>query len=270
MLEPSSAGEAGASEFQWDEEPDEEIRWGRATLRSEPGQAEQGSPSEPQEWDREPSVVEPGWGNPPAWGPESAGEELVWETGADWDTDQAPPPAAQEAPAQPRWGAPPPAQPEPAAPPQAPGGSDPLGELLKGEDAVTGLLPLGALLGRTGRMLGAAVPGGGALAMVVLELGPADRVDDGTLRAAANALRGELRFDDPVARIGPLAFAAVIPLIQGSSDVPGLEGHLADTVRRALAQASVEVRSAHTLASLDERQDAHDLLRVAVTKLRVE
>lgn len=155
-----------------------------------------------------------------------------------------------------------------AGPPPLPPATDPLGDLLRGEDPSTGLLPLGALLGRAGRMLGAAGSGGGSLALVVIELVAGERIDDEVGLMAAHALRGQLRFDDPLARIGATAFAAVVPLVPGSSSGVGVEEHLAETVRSAVAHDDVVVRSAHVTAGLDERRDADELLRAAVGKLR--
>lgn len=129
---------------------------------------------------------------------------------------------------------------------------------------MTGLLPLGALLGRMGRLLGAAGAGGGLLAMVVVEVtgGP---IDDRAVATVAAALHAQLRFDDPVARIGEATFAAVVPLAPGTSTGDALETHLAQAVTDALA--GTEVRAAHVVANLDDRRDADELLRAAVGKL---
>ncbi|MGH9088181.1 MAG: hypothetical protein ACRDYZ_08720, partial [Acidimicrobiales bacterium] len=148
----------------------------------------------------------------------------------------------------------------------APGGAQPLGDLLRGEDPVTGLLPLGALLGRTGRLLGAAGAGGGLLAMVVVELA-GDAVEDDVLLLAAHAIRGQLRFDDPVARVGDAVFAAAVPLAPGTSTGTALEDHVGQAVSSAIASDDVEVRVAHVVAQLDDRRDADELLRSALEQL---
>lgn len=143
---------------------------------------------------------------------------------------------------------------------------DPLTELLQGGDAATGLIPLGALLGRTGRMLGASAAGGGAIALVVVEV--TDAVDEDAMLAAAHALRGLLRFDDPLSRVGDRAFVAVVPLVPGASNGTGVERHLADAVRGAVAAHGPQVRTAHLVAELSDRRDADELLRQVVAKLR--
>lgn len=145
-------------------------------------------------------------------------------------------------------------------------GTQSLDELLRGEDPLTGLLPLGALLGRTGRLLGAAGTGGGVLAMVVVDLA-GGQVEDDVLLLATHAIRDQLRFDDPVARIGPATFAAAVPLMGGMSTGQALEEHLARAVLAAIASDDVEVRSAHAVAQLDDRHDADELLRSALENL---
>ncbi len=149
---------------------------------------------------------------------------------------------------------------------EAPAGSDPLADLLRGVDPGTGLVPLGALLGRTGRMLGASAVGGGALVLVVVEV--VGEVDEDAIVVAAHALRGQLRFDDPLAQVGDRAFVAAVPLVPGSSTGANVEEHLVTTVRSAIASDAASVRSAHVVADLAGRHDADELLRQAVAKLR--
>lgn len=149
---------------------------------------------------------------------------------------------------------------------EAAGGSDPLADLLRGADPATGLVPLGALLGRAGRMLGASVAGGGTLVLVVVEV--MGEIDEDAMVVAAHALRGQLRFDDPVAQVGGRAFVAAVPLVSGSSTGANVEEHLVSTVRSAIASDAASVRSAHVVADLAGRHDADELLRQAVAKLR--
>jgi GGDEF domain-containing protein len=163
-----------------------------------------------------------------------------------------------------------PVGPAPAARPEV--GSGVLSDVLAGEDPVTGLLSLGAFLGRAGRMLGAgAVTGGGALAVVVMEVAGLGELAEDVVTLAAHAMREQLRFDDPVAQIGRTSFAAVVPLVPGGSDAKLVEERLAAALRAAVADTDEEcrVRSAHVVAELAESHDADELLRSAVGKLRV-
>lgn len=93
---------------------------------------------------------------------------------------------------------------------------DPYRDLLAEEGLAPGLIPVGALLGRTGRMLGAGSSAAGSLAVVAMEVeGAAGQVGDLLVPAAVRELRAQLRFDDPLARIGRGTFVAVVPLVPG-------------------------------------------------------
>jgi len=147
---------------------------------------------------------------------------------------------------------------------------DVLGHLLTEESPVKGLLSLGALLGRAGRLIGAsALAGGGALAFVVVEVVCPAGVSGDFVQRASHAIREELRFDDPVARIGRSAFAAVVPLVPGSSDADLVEARVADALRSGVVGACEDatVCSAHVVAESGDSLDADELLRLAVRKL---
>lgn len=142
-----------------------------------------------------------------------------------------------------------------------------------------GLMGLAAFIGRAGRMVGAGlVAGGGPLAMMVVEVAGVGPLGQSAVALAAAALRGELRFDDPVAQVTPTVFAAVVPLVPGGSDGDQVQERLAQAVRSSLADPVVwspladpgtEVRAAHVVAGPAESADADELLRSAVALLRV-
>jgi hypothetical protein len=172
-------------------------------------------------------------------------------------------------------GAPEPWQPPDAGPPTErarpetqPGTVDPLGALL-GDGAVPGLVPLGALLGRAGRLIGAGFSTHGSLAVIVVTVdGVPQQVPD-VLAGLVRALRSDLRFDDPVASIGGMSFVAVVPLAPGAASADQVEARLVDRVREAVASyPGAVVRAAHVVAPLSAGRDADELLRAAVVKLR--
>jgi hypothetical protein len=132
-----------------------------------------------------------------------------------------------------------------------------------------GLVGLAAFVGRAGRMLGAgAVAGGGPLAVVVLEIVGPGPLDEPAVTEATAAIRRELRFDDPVAQLGPTVFAAAVPLVPGGSDGPAVESRLAAALRSTSGDPQSRVRAAHVVAAPTERADADELLRSAMAMLR--
>jgi hypothetical protein len=147
--------------------------------------------------------------------------------------------------------------------------ADPLQDLLAGNDPVTGMPPLTSLLGRMGRMLGAAQSADAALAVVAIEI-PADHASEAGQRAAAEALRAQLRFDDPVAHIGQSVFATALPFVTGITSGESIERGLMQAVKAAVAgsDSEAEIRAAHIVTSLAGGDDADQLLRLAVEKLR--
>jgi hypothetical protein len=147
--------------------------------------------------------------------------------------------------------------------------ADPLGALLGGGDLVPGLLPLGALLGRAGRLLGAGTLVSGTLAVVVVAVEGAAPQSAAVVADLVRSLRTDLRFDDPLARIGSLSFVAVVPLAPGGSSPEQVEARLVDRAREAVASLpGAVVRAAHVEAPLSAGREADELLRSAVVKLR--
>ncbi len=179
-----------------------------------------------------------------------------------------------------RFVAPPRAEPVQSAPTQYPPAQYPPAQVETTEPdllpaflsagSTPGLVGLAAFVGRAGRMLGAgAVAGGGPLAIVVLEVVGSAPLDGPAVAAATAAIRRELRFDDPVAQLGPTVFVAAVPLVPGGSDGPAVEKRLAEAVRSASPSAeSRRVRAAHVVAGPTERADADELLRSAMAMLR--
>jgi hypothetical protein len=146
---------------------------------------------------------------------------------------------------------------------------DPLRSLLEDDGEIEGLVPLGALLGRAGRLLGAGTAMSGSLAVLILDVENVSQLSTEEVARVARAMRTELRFDDPLARIGDLSFVAVVPLAPGGSSAAEVEAHLAARLRNAVAaRQGARVHAAHVVAPLDGGQDADELLRAAVVKLR--
>lgn len=132
-----------------------------------------------------------------------------------------------------------------------------------------GLVPLGALIGRAGRLLGAGTAASGSLAVVVVTIEGMPHQDAGVVADLVRSLRSDLRFDDPLARIGASSFVAVVPLAPGGASSDQVEARLADRAREAVApHPGAVVRAAHAVAPLSAGRDADELLRSAVVKLR--
>jgi hypothetical protein len=166
-----------------------------------------------------------------------------------------------------------PAQPEPdirfVEPTQAPSADPDLLPTFLSASATPGLVGLAAFVGRAGRMLGAgAVAGGGPLAVVVLEIVGSGPLDEPAITEATAAIRRELRFDDPVAQLGPTVFAAAVPLVPGGSDGPAVEKRLAAALQSTSGGPESRVRAAHVVAGPTGRADADELLRSAMAMLR--
>ncbi len=148
------------------------------------------------------------------------------------------------------------------------GAVDPLGAVL-GEGAVQGLVPLGALLGRAGRLIGAGCSALGSLAVIVVTVDGVTQQAPGVLADLVRSLRTDLRFDDPVASIGGLSLVAVVPCAPGAASPDQVEARLVDRAREAVAPfPGAAVRAAHVVAPLRAECDADELLRAAVLKLR--
>lgn len=144
-----------------------------------------------------------------------------------------------------------------------------LARLLGGEDPGTGLVALGALLGKTGRFLGAGEGAGGSLAVVALEVSGVSGMPKDTMARVARAIRADLRFDDLVSGVGARGFIAVVPLAPGGTGAQALADRLAASARAAVGATGAVVRSAHVAVDLASHvdEDAHELLRAVLDKL---
>ena len=142
-----------------------------------------------------------------------------------------------------------------------------LAGLFGGEDPGTGLLPLGTLLGRTGRLLGAGEGAGGSLAVVALEVSGASGTPKDTMARVARAIRADLRFEDLVSGLGATGFIAVVPLAPGGTGAQALADRLAASARAAVGTTGAAVRSAHVAVDLSSHADAADLVRAVLDEL---
>ncbi|MGC8471854.1 MAG: hypothetical protein ACP5PM_06135 [Acidimicrobiales bacterium] len=139
--------------------------------------------------------------------------------------------------------------------------------LFGGEDPGTGLLPLGTLLGRTGRLLGAGEGAGGSLAVVALEVSGASGTPKDTMARVARAIRADLRFEGLVSGLGATGFIAVVPLAPGGTGAQALADRLATSARAAVGTTGAAVRSAHVAVDLSSHADAADLVRAVLDEL---
>jgi hypothetical protein len=130
-------------------------------------------------------------------------------------------------------------------------------------DELAGLAGLGQFFSRAGRLFGCGTEAN-AIAVVVVEVGPPGPP---AIRAAARALSGQLRFSDPLARIGKGTFASVVALFPGSTRGDVVEARLAESVRAALGDGFT-VRSAHVVAKPGDRRELDELLDHALVALR--
>jgi hypothetical protein len=148
----------------------------------------------------------------------------------------------------------------------------PTGEVLEGSpdaspatwwaepDPRTGLSSLGQFFSRAGRMLPSEDRTTGGLALVVVEV-----ADPRTTPSAAQVLRAQLRFSDPLARVDCDLLAVAIVLFPSGTGV-AVEQRLAAAVRSALERPD-SVRTVHVVAKPGERWDVDELLREAVSRL---
>ena len=171
-----------------------------------------------------------------------------------------------------------------------------LARLLREEDPATGLLALGALLAKTGRLLGAlGAAADGSIAVVALEVsaipaaargattrvaggdtagGTADDTagDTAVVARAVRAIRAELRHDDLVSSLGGTGIVAVVPFAPGSAGAQAVDDRLAASARAAVHATGAVVRSAHVAVDFASRTarhaEAHELVRDVLTKLQ--
>jgi O-antigen/teichoic acid export membrane protein/GGDEF domain-containing protein len=157
------------------------------------------------------------------------------------------------------------------------GSADQLAELLAESDPVTGLPSAAVLLARLGRLLGAARDPGWELCLVVVHLarsggtGPLAAPSEEQLARIATALRGELRFDDIVARVGPRTFVAAVLLVAGAAEASGIAAHLESSARAAMPPAAAgpaAVRASTVVVHLPCDGQADLLVRQALEAVR--
>lgn len=128
-------------------------------------------------------------------------------------------------------------------------------------------LSAAALLGRTRRLLGGGAKSGSLVAVALDVFGGPDPADN-TAAAVVAAIHAEVRFDDPVARVGDREFLAVVPLAPGGSSAEAVAERLTASVRAALGPTGAVVRSAHATADLAAHVDADELVGAAMDELR--
>jgi hypothetical protein len=162
-------------------------------------------------------------------------------------------------------GAPPPL----GAPPGGLVGTPDLARLLTGGDPGSGLVALGTLLAKTGRLLGAGEAADGSLALVALEVSGDSGTAEDTMARVARAIRADLRSDDLVSAVGTRSFVAVVRLAPGGTAAQALADRLAAAARAALGASDAVVRSAHLVADLAShvQPDADQLLRAVLGEL---
>jgi GGDEF domain-containing protein len=140
-------------------------------------------------------------------------------------------------------------------------------------DPVTGLAGLPSVLVQLGSAVGAlrsVVTGAVAVVLIdVAERDPAGPLlPDEAYGAVAERLRGHVRSNDVVGRIGHGTFAIVASVRHGEDDGPVIERRLLDAARGALGAAPAgEVRSALATASASSAVSPEELMREAITRL---
>lgn len=134
-------------------------------------------------------------------------------------------------------------------------------DLLEGPDPVTGLPPAGVLLARLGRLLGAGRGQGWSVVVAAVDVG--DPLDEGALVAVSTAMRRELRFDDPLARLGPSVFVAAAPVVEGGAT----GGEVAGRLGLAAGSECPAAKVAHVVTPLPSTEEADRLVREVVRRV---
>lgn len=142
-------------------------------------------------------------------------------------------------------------------------------EACRVSDEMTGLPGVGAFFSRVGRLLQSGATSDRILAMVILEVSGSKRSDHLVAQLLAATLRAQLRAGDPLAHIGPTAFAAAIVHVPGSAPADAVEKRLARAINAALGHEAIhlKIRSTHLLSQPGDRREADELLREAVAAL---
>lgn len=138
-------------------------------------------------------------------------------------------------------------------------------------DAVTGAASLEVMLARAGRLLGATRRSGWPLMVGVFSLRGTSPADAGLLRAVVDALRGALRFDDPLARAEPATFVIATPLTPGGADAAEVTRHLAARITEVLDAPSwrgrVTLASSYAVTAAHSAEEVDQLVGRAVEDL---
>lgn len=138
-------------------------------------------------------------------------------------------------------------------------------------DAVTGAASIEVLMAQTGRLLGGTRRAGWPLMLAAVELAAASggRVSEATLRAVADTLRADLRFDDPVAHAARATFVLATALVPGGADADEVAAHLSANVAAAAATAGepARMRWSSVVATATSAEEVDDLLRRVVEQL---
>jgi O-antigen/teichoic acid export membrane protein len=171
-----------------------------------------------------------------------------------------------------------------AVPPTGDRGADPVSTLLEAVVEAGGRVPLVTLLARTGRLMGALGGDGGALLVGAFEVAgdPPAAAGRTVVDAAADALRAELRFDDPIASVDPRVLVIAVPLAPGASDGPATMEHLSETIEKAVGASAgpaadagdvgpgyrCQVHHAHVVAEPPFAEEVDRLVREVVDDVR--
>jgi len=147
-----------------------------------------------------------------------------------------------------------------------------LGSILR-PDPLTGLAGLPSVLVHLGTAMGTL--GGmkaGSVAVVLVDITDPARAlasgSDTVFSSIGERLRGHVRHEDLVGRIGYGTFAVVATGRQGDQDGPAIERRLVDATKQVLAAApGASVRSAIASTTGEARTAAEDLLRDAISRL---
>ncbi|MGH9110401.1 MAG: oligosaccharide flippase family protein [Acidimicrobiales bacterium] len=141
-------------------------------------------------------------------------------------------------------------------------------------DAVTGAASLEVMLARAGRLLGGARRSGWPVMLATFVLAPGvhgEPVGGPTMRAVVDALRGDLRFDDPIARAEPSTFVVATALAPGAARGPEVATRLASSVAGALArprgEAAPTMEWSYVETAASSAEEVDDLLRRALGEL---
>lgn len=165
-------------------------------------------------------------------------------------------------------------------------GGDRVPSLTETVDEASGLVPLVTLLARTGRLMGALGTTGSPLLVGAFEVvGDPPAAPARAVVAAADALRAQLRYDDPIACVDARLLVIAAPLAPGASDGPATMAHLSGAIGEAVGDCTrpdgparwgspasegsgYHVRHAHVVAEPPFDKEVDRLVREVVDDLR--